>query len=364
MELPKPILRIILEYDIESIYDVFRCSYETLIWYGEILRLRKKDFNINDIFTRFCERGELNKLRWFIQMLNLNKLDCFPGNTIDHLFRSMCNSRHLETAEYIHKYFNLSNEECLGITNSVFKDTCEHHNNISLAKWLRKEFNIKGIKYREMYINIFIEVCADDQIEIAKWIRKVEKLTREECLSAGNEAFIKACTNGHENTVKWLKDTFNITKEECFEDGYTFQQTCSNGHTSLAAWFKHEFVLTREECLKDDSVAFLYACENGKLETAKWLKEELKMTREECMKINNYAFGYTCIKGNLEVAKWLKEELKLTRDECFCNLYSINQIDSRKIIKWLEKEFSVDLSKRFKVVLTDMKKLPKEWIKK
>ena len=246
--------------------------------------------NIDNIFQNVCESGHLDMAQWLYK-----KYSHLLRNMEDFTVVSMCQNGHLEILKWIYK--NYPEFILIHDSNYMFYAACKE-GQIEIAKWLLK---IKpDILDGDVEVETnFWKACIRGHMEITKWLYGIiQPITNLDTNNEGN--YIAICKNGYLYILQWLFEYNHDINTEVLRN--LFHHSCIYGRLKVAQWLYNNYDSDIDISI-DDNRPFRMSCFNGQIEVAKWIFEIKPTILNEDAYYE--AFQNTCKKGHFELAKWL-----------------------------------------------------------
>ena len=146
------------------------------------------DFTImNDEFKVACTGGHVESAKRYWERMDDVE---FIEENIDNIFQNVCESGHLDMAQWLYKKYShlLRNMEDFTVVSM-----CQN-GHLEILKWIYKNYPEFILIHDSNYM--FYAACKEGQIEIAKWLLKI----KPDILDGDVEVetnFWKACIRGH-----------------------------------------------------------------------------------------------------------------------------------------------------------------------
>lgn len=315
----------------------------------KILNYIANDYHMcRDIAEKFCISGNIDDVKTICSIYNLKLRS---EMTFGRLFIASCNNNHIHIARWLldqhgtilYSTKNYALLECCKNRNfDIFKwlydleytivgeseynkydEKTISENKIKLIKESSKNNDINIAKYlfennkydKNTIIDVFSEICKNDNLGMMKWFYKLNKVIIDNSLQSSNYTIKIAITNLFEydnlNILKWL---YNENKK--IIDNVDIYDMYKIKNIGVAEWFI-KYANINQDTIKN---MFLKYCEFGNMNMTKWL---YKKNTTYLNKYIKQAF-YKCCTGYITSDKNILENIRNNKIEIMKWLYTID----------------------------------------
>lgn len=286
--------------------------------------------------VRLCERGHLDVIRWFIDLLCFHDIVAVRTSALPSAYVN----GHQHVVQWLVARFEITNAQLQpSLCNSIPRVCLVGHSNH--ARWLIETFDLAPMlrsgdlispillvsaPYRfsrstlkctlqtlDFFHNIFnfsqseLNTAAEwcylhfdfcrVPLAILQWLHaKGVSVDRTMVVSA----FKVALEYGTLDVASWLAEQYQLTKDEL-----GVHSLCASPSLEFVQWAVAHFGITKEEARQQSCFGFRYACHHGHYRVACWLVRHFQITAAEAVGLDLYALKFVINEGYLGLAQWL-----------------------------------------------------------
>ena len=262
--LSKPLQKLILEYLVDSINDLFM-EIEMVSWYDDVIGFDVKLLSSGREFKFAYENNKKDIMSWIIKKVE-------PSPIYDD---------HTDIFRKIWRYGSLD-----------------------MIQWMYTTFAITSIHIKRYDYDLFEIACNSNRADVVGWMTETFKLDRDECLGRNFRYFISACIEGNLEVIKWMDKRLNVERFEVINTkNNVFAYSLYYNKYNVARWLKMRYNLTSDSYNVEKLLRII--CQDGNLKAARWLNSNF-----------NCRLFYKSILSliqetdeNKEMISWLKDKV-------------------------------------------------------
>ena len=271
-------------------------------------------------FLNILNCGFVDNVRWLFDKYEKQFCEAIEDDINDY-FRDFCERGNLDMLKFLYEKFPEKINICY--QNGIFFELAERKEEItSFLEFVEKD--IKEKKSRK----IFIYCLKSNIVDITRCLfDNFEDQFREAIKDDINEYFSEFCSNENLDMLKFLYEKFPDDIDIYYETGIFFERSICN--TEITSFLKD----IRNNCEPFSSEVYIDFLEYGDLETSTFFYEKFeKQFREAIEDDINEHFHYFCNRNSLEMIQFLYDRFSDKIDLHYGNNIFFREVENNKEI--------------------------------